>query len=231
MTTAHYAAVSELAGLQYNSLAASRVWAGADEGFEESAADVDLAATLARIEQHATQSAADEATLEQYVTEAIDALGLANFSGAEVVAPHQRVHRSGVRNQLPTGRALYEVALGTILDQHVRDQAGMPLRRSSLYRSKDYNIAIGGAPHSQHPLGTARDRSLVGGTVAMLVQIDEAMEGQSITLTAEQRRALERIVRDYDLGFYVPHAVTVAGGLGRYSWGVHRDQRGKRARW
>ncbi len=147
------------------------------------------------------------------------------------MAIHQRVHRSGVRNQLPTGRALYEVAVGTILDQHVRDTAGMPLRRSSLFRSKDYNRVIGGAPLSQHPLGTAKDRSLVGGTPAMLAQIDDAMEGRSITLTPEQRKTLGHIVRDYDLGFYVPHALTVAGGLGQYSWGVHRDQRGKRARW
>ena len=231
MTAAHYSAVSDLAGLQIASLTPSRVWAGADEGYEEAASEIDLAATLARIEGRAAQSDSVEATHEQYVTECIAALGLANFTGAEIVATHQRVHRSGVRNQLPIGRALYEVVLGTILDQPVRDEAGMPLRRSSLYRWPPYNRVIGGAPKSQHPLGTAKDRALVGGTPAMLARIDEAMEGRSITLTAGQRKVLGRIVRDYDLGFYVPHAVTVAGGMGRYSWGVHRDQRGKRARW
>lgn len=237
MTAAHYSAVADLAGLQFDSLSASRVWAGDSEGFEEASSEIDLVATLDRIEQHAAQSPAEEITLEAYVTDAINALGLANFSGAEVVATHQRVHKSGVRNQLPTGRALYEVAIGTILDQHVRDTAGMPLRRTSLFRSKDYNRVIGGAPLSQHPLGTAKDRSLVGGSttagggVAMLAQIDEAMEGDRIALTHAQRDVLRRIVTDYDLGITVPDVVTVAGGLGRYNTFIHRDQRGKRTRW
>ena len=231
LATAHYHFARELAALQIATLAYAPAWAGADEGYEESATYVDLDATLDRIARHEATRSAPHAAYEQYVADAVDACRFANFTGPEIVAVHKRVTRSGVRNQLPPPAALVRLIVGLCIDQQVRYVGALPLRQNSLYRAPAYNKAIGGASRSQHLTGSARDRVLVGGTVAQLAQVDEAMEGTSVTLTPEQRKTLGRIVRDYDLGFYVPHAVTVAGGLGRYSWGVHRDQRGKRARW
>ena len=232
LATAHYHAVRDLAALQIGTLAAAPAWAGAGEGYEESAPYVDLDATLDRIVRHEATRAAPHAAYEQYVADVVNACRFANFTGPEIVAVHKRVTRSGVRNQLPPPAALVRLIVGLCIDQQVEYVGALPLRQNSLYRAPAYNKAIGGASRSQHLTGSARDRVLVGETASHLAQIDEAMEGERILLTPDQADTIRRIVRDYRLApALAVGAVTVRGGLGKYNTFVHRDNRGTAARW
>ena len=257
------ATLVDLAGVQLDALPRQPVDAGPDEGLEESAQAVDPAASLARAERHelavrrvgAVSSApdpADRAAYATYAAQAVDALGLANISGPEVVAVHARQTRTGVKNRLPNPWGLYRLLALLVYDQAVRDRAGLPLRFNSLHRDGPYNAAIGGASRSAHRACTARDRVLVGGTVRQLWEVDRALRGKRVRLTTAQAKVLAAVARDYELGpaftesvFGEPFSArglgyvssgtsasyTHTGGLGRYGTFVHADARGAAADW
>jgi hypothetical protein len=252
LNSAHFAAVRALSERQIAALPSLPVHAGPDEGEEESAAALDLAATRARIDRHAAEAVranpSPEARYEDYVAACVDALRLPNISGAEVCAVHKRVTRSGRKNSLPPPSLLVRLLLCLIHDQRARSMAGVPLRFNSLYRSPSYNAAIGGASRSQHRVGTARDRVLIGASVSDLHRIDRALRGTRHVLTAAQRAVVERVRRDYQLGpvftgsvygepfsargvSFDGRAYTHSGGLGRYSSFVHADCRGAATDW
>ena len=60
--------------------------------------------------------------------------------------------------------------------QELRDLAGLPVRISSGYRCPEHNRAIGGAPRSQHLLGTAADISVRGMTPGQMYRLAEDVE-------------------------------------------------------
>ena len=231
LSSNYYTAVAGLVQAQFSALTDAPEWAGDSEGYEEFTGCIDIDATLARIERHRAQSDTVQAKWEAYVVEAIDAMKLANFSGDEVVAVHKRVHRSGVRNQLPTPRQLLHVMYGLVIDQRVRDEVGA-LRLTSLVRSTDYNRAVGGKSASRHLVGDAKDRVPLRASVADLARVDDKFEGKRIALTFDERVAIARHASTYSLAV-VGGEIVVGGGLGIYrrSGFVHRDNRGKRARW
>lgn len=256
-----------LAGHQLADLHPDPVDAGPGEGLEESLLAVDSAASLDRAGRHALALGrvggvvapphpSDLAAYGQYVTQCVDALGLANISGAEIVAVHARQTRSGVKNRLPPPWGLYRLLALLVYDQKARDIAGKPLRFNSLHREARYNQAIGGASKSAHRACTARDRALVGGTPAQLAEVDRHLRGTRVRLTADQSAVLRAVARDYRLtnpfaesvfgepfsatgvGFRAGSgpdetlvSYTHTGGLGRYRTFVHSDCRGLAADW
>lgn len=81
---------------------------------------------------------------------------------------------------------------------------GRPITILSGYRTASHNAAVGGAPHSQHMLGTAADV-----TIADLTP-------------AEVADAVERAIMRRDM---------TIGGIGRYAGWTHLDVREGHARW
>lgn len=252
LSAAHFSAVADLVHAQTLSLPALPVQAGPEEGFEESAREVDVDETAARVRRHAAEAAraspSAEALYEEYVATCVDAMGLPDISGAEVVAVHKRVARNGAKNALPPAWGLARLLLCLVHDQAVRSTAGAPLRFNSLYRATAYNRAIGGASKSAHRVCTARDRVLLGQSAAQLHQVDRALRPTRHRLTTAQRAVVARVVRDYRLGPVLADAVygepfsargvrfdgaafTHEGGLGRYASFVHADCRGERSDW
>jgi len=86
----------------------------------------------------------------------------------------------------------------------IRAEAGHPLYIVSGYRTKSYNRKVGGAFRSRHMEGDAADLYCHHVTPLELYDIiNEMMEDSVVSM----------------------------GGLGFYSWGIHYDQRGYKARW
>ena len=257
------ASLVDLAGLQLDALPRQPIDAGPGEGLEESGLAVDVAGSLVRAERHAqalarvggvvqAPSPLDRARYGTYVSQAVDALGLAHITGREIVAVHARVTTSGVKNRLPKPWGLYRLLALLVYDQAVRDRAGRALRFNSIHRDTAYNAAIGGASKSAHRACTARDRVLVGGTVSQLWEIDRALRGERVRLTADQARVLASVARDYSLSKAFTESVfgepfsarglafratadaasfVHTGGLGRYASFVHADGRGVAVDW
>ncbi|MEM6326546.1 MAG: D-Ala-D-Ala carboxypeptidase family metallohydrolase [Bacteroidota bacterium] len=252
LASQYFTAQADLAGLQFEALSASAIYAGQEEGYEEATEAVDLAATLARIERHRTEAAKARphpgARYEDAFVRFIDDLGYPNISGVEIAAPHKRVLRSGIANEIPRPWIALRLALVLRIDQEIRSRAGFPIRFNSLVRSKAYNRGIRGASRSQHLVGTARDRVLVGGSPRELARLDAEMQGKRILFTDDQLRVIERWRKAYSLGqpfsrgvWNVPFSargvgwdgqgLTVLGGVGRYRSFVHADNRGVSASW
>lgn len=125
--------------------------------------------------------------------------GVYNFRAEEFA----RVGRisNGVALQVPPERIWEDsLAVWSVLEW-LRTELGAPIRVTSGYRDPAYNAAIGGAPHSQHVLGTARDIQAIGVPPSVVAD------------------TLERH----------PRASTL--GVGRYRTFTHVDTRGRKARW
>jgi len=104
---------------------------------------------------------------------------------------------------MPEHARVQIILLARIL-QNFRDWLGSPVIVLSGYRSPIHNSNIGGSPNSQHLKGKASDLKVLGlSSLELYRKIQEAI----------------------DLGI-IPD-----GGLGFYSWGVHYDIRGYKARW
>ncbi|MAQ95056.1 MAG: hypothetical protein CMM84_16195 [Rhodothermaceae bacterium] len=205
------ATLVDLAGLQLDALPAQPIDAGPDEGMEESAAALDLGASLARAERHADAihrlgavfappSPDDRAAYGTYVAQCVDALRLPNISGREVVAVHARQTRTGVKNRLPKPWGLYRLLALLVYDQKVRDHLGVPLRFNSIHRDGPYNAAIGGASKSAHRACTARDRVAVGSSPRALAEVEASLRRVHVELTTGQARVLAAVAADYGLG-------------------------------
>ena len=244
-------ALTDLAGLQLDALPI--------RGAGETMADVDPAASIERAARHecaiarvgavsAAPDPADRARYGAYAAQVVDAMGLPNISGAEVVAVHARTTRSGVKNRLPAPWGLARLLVCLAYDQRVRDRLGAPVRFNSVYRQKAYNAAIGGASRSQHVACTARDRVPVGPSVRSLYEADLSLAGQRLRLTPAQVAVLGTLARDYKLtGIFQTAAAgapfsarglafdgkrfNATGGIGKYAGFVHHDLRGTAARW
>ena len=92
--------------------------------------------------------------------------------------------------------------LARVMDK-IREEVGAPIQLHSVFRNDRYNLAIGGAPLSQHKLGQAAD------------------------ISSPRRTALHlwrHAVRERNDG-------TFEGGIGLYDDFVHVDIRGSRANW
>lgn len=80
--------------------------------------------------------------------------------------------QTAVRKRIDNTPGAHEIACLGDLAVHVldplRQALGKPIRVSSGYRSPALNVAIGGAPTSQHCLGQAADINVPGMTVAQL---------------------------------------------------------------
>ena len=118
-----------------------------------------------------------------------------------------------------------------------------------MVRATDYNRAIRGASKSQHRVGTARDRVLVGGSIRDLVRLDAQLATTVLGFTPEQQRVLQQWRRRHGLDEraftrsiygepfsmrgvgWTGMSVRVDGGIGQYRTFVHSDNRGVRARW
>lgn len=129
-------------------------------------------------------------------------LKLRHFSADEIIRYADQV-RGGVKNSLPS-EELWENLVPTlwVLDQ-LREHLREPITLTSIYRSEDYNRAVGGAMFSQHKLNSA---------------IDFQVRGVS------PQRAFNRLSALRSAGAF-------KGGLGKYSTFVHVDTRGVNRTW
>lgn len=254
MTAAEFTATADFADMQFEALPSSGVWASVKEGFEESQLAVDVDATLARIERHRDEAArvspSAGALYEAYVADRLREMRLRYHTPAEIIAPHKRVTRRGVRNLLMPPSLLPRLLVLTVVMDDERDRLGHPVRKNSIYRCLAYNADIGGARLSQHAVCTAWDAQAIGCPQRDLHAVPKAMESVRIPIVPYQLRAIERVVHDYRLGGVLTGsvrgepfrpsgldldlrhgAVTVRGGQGDYRTFGHRDIRGERARW
>ena len=253
-------ALADLAELQLAALPA--VVASTGVHAEEDLATVDVVASADRAARHelalrtavAAPTYDDRPAYAAFVRDFVDALGLANFSGAEVVAVHARTARNGAKNRLPKPWGVLRLALVLIRAQRLRDAVGA-LRTTSLHRILHYDLAIGGVgPMGQHPACTAGDLKPLAATVAELDQALRELRGTRIRLTPDQVRAFQAF-RDatgyrsrvlsgpvgreqwgrgvgFDEGTPTgPGSLTSVGGEGVYGSFVHGDLRGVPARW
>lgn len=90
----------------------------------------------------------------------------------------------------------------------LREDLGRPVVINSGYRCKKHNDAVGGSPTSQHLLGKAAD-----------IKVDKCkINGKML----RKMTAAELLPYAEKHGF---------DGIGLYSWGLHVDVRGYKARW
>ena len=216
----------------------------------ETAEKVDAEASLKRAKRHAAEmrraSPNEFATYEQEFTAAVDALGLAAFSGAEVVAPHKRVASNGAKNTLPPPKLAPRLFVCLCVEQLIRNEVG-PVRLNSLHRIEAYNRAIGGATCSQHRVCTAIDGAPLSTTPTQMRNVFKELRGQRFRLTGQQRGVISTWSTKYDTTPFsgpvfcesiVPatlnfdgDAITIAGGVGLYRTFLHSDLRGKNVGW
>lgn len=247
--------VADLAALQLDALPAV-------VHDEEDLATVDVVASADRAARHerALRSAIaaprydDRPAYAAFVSGFFDALQLANFSGAEVVAVHARTAKSGAKNRLPKPWGVLRLALVLIRAQALRSEVG-PLRLTSLHRVLRYDLAIGGVGRTgQHPACGAGDMKPLGASVRELDLALRALRGTRLQLTDDQVRAFAEFRRHtgYRDGVFSgrvgrerwgpgvkfdegaagrPGSFASVGGEGVYSSFVHGDLRGKHARW
>ena len=88
--------------------------------------------------------------------------------------------------------------------QIIQDHIKKPIKIISGYRSPRCNKRVGGAKKSQHMVGKAAD-----------IRVKRMR-------TRTLKKIIESLIRDKKIQ---------QGGLGLYSWHVHYDVRGNRARW
>ena len=258
MTASFFTAATDFSGLQFEALPSTNVYAGKEEGYEESQRAVDVEATVARIERHRAEAAratpSKQARYEAYVVARIDELRLRYHTAAEIVALHKRVTRRGVRNTLPPPSLLPRFLIALIVMDAERARIGRAVRKNSFYRAPPYNADVGGGSLSAHQACTAWDSAVVTGSQSDLHQVQEAMEGEVVRIAPHQLAVIARVCNDYTLRMadvlagavygepfqasglrldLVPPScsVTVRGGQGDYRTFGHRDLRGRRARW
>lgn len=90
----------------------------------------------------------------------------------------------------------------------LREDLGRPVTITSGYRCEAHNRAVGGSPNSQHLLGKAAD----------IAVYEYKLNG----------KVLPRMTAAELLPYAEKHGFD---GIGLYSWGLHVDVRGYKARW
>lgn len=162
-----------------------------------------------------------------------------HFSAEELL-----VHTEEPENALPTPRMLVNIMPTVIVADRIRDKLGVPLIVTSAYRAPAYNRLVGGGTKSQHQLFTALDLVPKPKTDSSVKNLHElALEARGELFEAVWASSVPAGV-----GTYFPHArldwwqpfpqspdlpdiFRFAGGVGRYSWGVHLDTRGINHTW
>lgn len=129
-------------------------------------------------------------------------LQLRHFSPSEVTGYADQV-RGGVRNELPPRELWPNIVPALWVVDHLRELLGAPVELTSIYRSPDYNRAVGGAVRSQHLRNAA---------------IDFQVRGVSPKVARNRLLELRR-------------AGMFRGGIGLYPTFVHVDVRGRNATW
>ena len=128
-------------------------------------------------------------------------LGLRYISPREIVRPHKN-YRKGVRNNIPPKSLWENIGPTLVLADTLRNELGVKVTLLSVYRSRAYNNAVGGASRSQHMLNKAVD-------LMFDCPADEAFA------------AAKRLRRE---GAF-------KGGIGWYPSFIHVDTRGHDATW
>lgn len=90
----------------------------------------------------------------------------------------------------------------------MREELGRPITITSGYRCKSHNKNVGGSPNSQHLYGKAAD-----------IAVYEYKVNDKVL---PRMTAVELLPYAEKYGF---------DGIGLYSWGLHVDVRGYKARW
>lgn len=125
---------------------------------------------------------------------------------SDLLSPHFRLSEFASKDGADfTPTAIENLKKQAALLEIIRSAAGdKPIRVTSGYRSPGHNHAVGGATHSQHPLGTATD-----------FNIDGMTPGQTTDLVTG----------------LIDSGKLPSGGLGEYGGWVHYDHRLGNARW
>lgn len=132
----------------------------------------------------------------------LSGLRLRHFSPEEVISYADQV-RKGVRNDLPPAELWPNLVPTLWVVDQLRHHLGAPVHLTSIYRSFDYNAAVGGAPRSLHMRNQAIDLQVSGHSPDAVFQALKKMRS----------------------------AGSFSGGLGLYSTFVHVDTRGTDATW
>lgn len=138
---------------------------------------------------------------ESEYREFLSTLNLRYFSEEEIIRPH-RNYRNGVRNNIPPKSLWNEIIPTLRLADRLRADLGVRVTILSVYRSPDYNTAIGGASRSQHMRNIAID-------LKFACDSDLAFE------------AARKLREDGEF----------SGGVGWYPSFIHVDTRGYDATW
>jgi hypothetical protein len=125
---------------------------------------------------------------------------------SDYLSPHFRLSEFASHDGAPfTPSAIENLRKQAQLLEVIRAASGnRPIRITSGYRSPAHNVRVGGATHSQHPLGTATDMNI---------------EGMSPRQTTDLITGL------------IAQGQLPSGGLGVYNGWVHYDHRPGNARW
>lgn len=124
----------------------------------------------------------------------------------DYLSPHFRLSEFASHDGSPfSPSALENLRKQAQLLELIRARAGnRPIRITSGYRSPAHNTAVGGATHSQHPLGTATDMNISGMSPRQTTDLITSM---------------------------IANGELPSGGLGVYDGWVHYDHRPGNARW
>ena len=142
--------------------------------------------------------------MDRYVeyTKFLKGLKLRHFRPNEITSyAHRAV--GGISNSLPPEIIWNNIVQTLWIADQLRESLKVPITLTSIYRSPEYNRAVGGARASFH------------------------MENKAIDLQSSQaspQKIFNRLVKFRDAGVF-------RGGLGKYNTFVHIDTRGRNATW
>ncbi|MGA0207488.1 MAG: D-Ala-D-Ala carboxypeptidase family metallohydrolase [Ilumatobacteraceae bacterium] len=135
-------------------------------------------------------------------SEFLAGLQLRHFAPSEITSYAGR-ERNGISNSLPPEDLWLNIVPTLWVVDQLRHYFDAPITLTSIYRSPEYNSAVGGASQSEHMRNAAIDLQV------------KNIEPKDVFNRLSAMRA----------------AGTFAGGLGLYPTFVHIDTRGRNATW